>query len=57
MGVTPMLTVLISTLLVADPGPSGLNLSGVVVDSKGLPLPQATVFIRTAGPRQGVGVL
>jgi hypothetical protein len=39
------------------PLPGGLTLSGVVQDGAGAPLPKATVFIRTAGPRQGVGVL
>jgi hypothetical protein len=33
------------------------SLTGVVQDEKGSPLPKATVFIRTAAPRKGVGVL
>jgi hypothetical protein len=33
------------------------NLTGIVQDDKGKPLAGATVFISTAGPRQGVGVL
>jgi hypothetical protein len=33
------------------------NLTGVVLDERGSPLPKATVFIRTAAPRKGVGVL
>jgi hypothetical protein len=32
-------------------------LLGVVEDATGRPLPKATVFIRTAAPRKGVGVL
>jgi hypothetical protein len=35
----------------------GPTLSGVVEDASGRPLPKATVFIRTAAPRKGVGVL
>ena len=39
-------------------GPDGRpNLTGVVQDEQGSPLPKATVFIRTAAPRKGVGVL
>jgi hypothetical protein len=41
----------------AAPPPQGLTLPGVVQDSAGRPLPRATVFVRTAGPREGVGVL
>jgi hypothetical protein len=35
----------------------GAALTGVVKDDSGRPIAKATVFIRTAGPRQGVGVL
>jgi hypothetical protein len=38
----------------AAPGPV---LTGVVQDEKGRPVAAATVFIDTAGPRKGVGVL
>jgi hypothetical protein len=51
-----MLTVLIATLIPMDT-PSRPTLSGVVQDALGRPLPKATVFIRTAGPRKGIGVL
>lgn len=37
--------------------PAKPTLTGVVRDDAGRPLARATVFIRTAGPRQGVGVL
>ena len=33
------------------------TLAGVIQDDKGTPVAGASVFIRTAGPRQGVGVL
>ncbi|QDV37525.1 hypothetical protein [Tautonia plasticadhaerens] len=38
---------------VASPGP----LSGTVQDDQGRPVAGATVFVSTAAPRQGVGVL
>jgi hypothetical protein len=37
--------------------PAGPALTGVVQDEMDQPLARATVFIRTAAPRQGVGVL
>nr|AHZ45658.1 dioxygenase [uncultured bacterium] len=37
--------------------PQTLTLTGVVQDAAGKPLAGATVFIRTAAPRKGVGVL
>jgi hypothetical protein len=37
--------------------PKGATLNGTVKDASGQTLPKATVFIRTAGPRKGVGVL
>jgi hypothetical protein len=37
--------------------PQLLNLTGTVQDTAGQPLANATVFIRTAAPRKGVGVL
>lgn len=44
--------------LAAEPaGTTRLTLTGVVQDDHGRPLAKATVFIRTAAPRQGVGVL
>jgi hypothetical protein len=52
-----MLTLFIVVGLGSDPVPSVPTLSGVVRDDAGRPLPKATVFIRTAAPRQGVGVL
>jgi protocatechuate 3,4-dioxygenase beta subunit len=51
----PALTV--AADLSADPAPEGLTLTGVVTDKSGRPLPGATVFVRTAAPRKGVGVL
>jgi hypothetical protein len=51
---------LLAACLAADPAPSPaqrLNLTGVVQDETGRPLAKATVFVRTAAPRQGVGVL
>jgi hypothetical protein len=48
---------LLLAALAADPAPKGLTLTGSVKDAAGRPVPQATVFVRTAGPRQGVGVL
>jgi hypothetical protein len=55
-----MFVLLAATVLAADPTPTKpppLTLTGVVRDAAGRPLPKATVFIRTAGPRKGVGVL
>ena len=37
--------------------PDRPTLTGTVNDAQGRPLAKATVFIRTAAPRQGVGVL
>jgi hypothetical protein len=34
-----------------------VTLTGVVADKAGRPVPKATVFVRTAAPRKGVGVL
>jgi hypothetical protein len=51
-----MLAFLVAAVFAGDPAP-GLTLSGVVQDAAGRPLPKATVFIRTAAPRKGVGVL
>lgn len=51
----PLLTAL---ALAADPAASDkLTLTGTVQDEKGQPIARATVFIRTAAPRKGVGVL
>jgi hypothetical protein len=55
-----MLTFLaaVSVCLAADPAPASRpTLHGFVKDSSGKPLSNATVFIRTAAPRHGVGVL
>jgi hypothetical protein len=51
-----MLALLIA-LTIAGPTETGQTLTGVVRDEAGKPVPQATIFIRTAGPRRGVGVL
>jgi hypothetical protein len=50
-----MLAVLVSAALSATP--AGVTLTGVVSDKAGRPLPGATVFVRMAAPRKGVGVL
>ncbi len=39
------------------PTPDRPDLKGVVQDTAGRPLARATVFIRTAGPRKGIGIL
>jgi hypothetical protein len=49
-----MLVLLVVAGLAADARP---NLTGIVQDEQGRPLAKATVFIRTAAPRKGVGVL
>ena len=50
-----MLTMLLAVALAGEP--KGPMLSGTVVDEAGKPIAEATVFIRTAAPRKGVGVL
>ena len=52
-----MLQTFIVAILVAQSPVKGPTLTGVVKDPSGLPLAKATVFIRTAAPRHGVGVL
>jgi hypothetical protein len=52
-----MLPLLVVFALAAQTPPSGPTLSGVVRDASGNPVPKATVFIRTAAPRKGIGVL
>jgi protocatechuate 3,4-dioxygenase beta subunit len=52
-----MLALLLAAALGAEPAPKGLTLNGTVSDGKGSPLANATVYVRTAGPRVGVGVL
>jgi hypothetical protein len=55
-----MYALLVTACLAADPNPPAPErptLTGVVQDDRGRPLVKATVFIRTAAPRQGVGVL
>ncbi len=52
-----MLTLLLAVAISADPAPQGPTLRGVVQDKAGRPVAKATVFIRTAAPRRGVGVL
>ena len=51
-----MLTLLTAACLAADPAPRA-SISGTVRDARGRPVARATVFVRTAAPRQGVGVL
>jgi hypothetical protein len=53
-----MFALLAMTCLAAEPetGPRP-SLTGIVQDDQGRPLAKATVFIRTAAPRKGVGVL
>jgi len=42
----------------ADGAPGGSSsLKGVISDDRGRPIAGANVFIRAAGPREGVGVL
>ena len=52
-----MLAFVVAALLSAHPAPKGLTLTGAVTDKEGRPLPKATVFVRTAAPRKGIGVL
>jgi hypothetical protein len=52
-----MLALLVAAALSAEPTPKGVTLTGVVQDKAGRPVPKATVFVRTAAPRKGVGVL
>src|ERR1700722_11907324 len=40
----------------ADPATPRPDLTGTVKDTDGKPLPQATIFIYTAGPKEGVSV-
>jgi hypothetical protein len=48
----------VSVCLAADPAPAARpTLNGFVKDGSGEPLANATVFVRTAAPRHGVGVL
>jgi protocatechuate 3,4-dioxygenase beta subunit len=55
----PAMLALLAAAVLAAPAPAskGLMLRGVVTDKDGRPVPKATVFIRTAAPRKGVGVL
>jgi Carboxypeptidase regulatory-like domain len=48
---------LILALLTVSAEPARVNLSGKVVDAAHNPIPQATVFIYTAKPRIGLGIL
>lgn len=52
-----MLAMVITSVLYAAPSPKGLTLTGTVTDKAGRPLPSATIFVRTAAPRKGIGVL
>ena len=49
--------ILLLALLTAAAGPARANLAGKVLDAAQKPIPQATVFIYTARPRVGLGVL
>ena len=51
-----MLALLITIAFSADPTAKPA-ITGVVQDDKGRPVAGATVFVRTAAPRKGVGVL
>jgi hypothetical protein len=53
----PMLLTFLAAALAAAEAPENVSLVGAVQDAAGRPLAHATVFIRTAGPRKGVGVL
>jgi hypothetical protein len=48
---------MLALVVAAALAPKGLTLTGIVTDKEGRPLPGATVFVRTAAPRKGVGVL
>ncbi len=48
---------LLVAFAVTQSSTAGPTLSGVVRDDAGGPISVATVFIRTAAPRKGVGVL
>ena len=50
-----MLPLVVTAALAAPPADT--TLTGTVTDKAGRPLSGATVFIRTAAPRKGVGVL
>ena len=53
-----MYALLAALAVAANPAESAsLRLTGTVQDEKGQPVAKATVFIRTAAPRKGVGVL
>jgi hypothetical protein len=52
-----MLALLLAVAISADRPSKGPTLAGVVQDRSGRPVPRATVFVRTAAPRKGVGVL
>jgi protocatechuate 3,4-dioxygenase beta subunit len=54
-----MLALILAAALPAAPVPThqGMTLTGTVKDKAGRPVPKATVFVRTAAPRKGVGVL
>ncbi len=51
-----MFALVAAACLAADPA-ARPTLTGVVLDEQDRPLAKATVFIRTAAPRKGVGVL
>jgi hypothetical protein len=52
-----MFPTLVAAALAASAPAQGVTLTGVVQNTTGHPLPKATVFIRTAAPRTGIGVL
>jgi protocatechuate 3,4-dioxygenase beta subunit len=53
----PLLALSAAVLLAAAPPQvqPGIDLAGTVTDIDGRPLPGATVYVYTAGPRQGIG--
>ena len=52
-----MLSLLAATLFIAVENQPQTVLEGIVHDSAGQPIANASVFVYTAGPRKGVGVL
>jgi hypothetical protein len=52
-----MLTTWVALILVTTQAASPKTLTGSVQDERGQPVANANVFISTAAPRQGVGVL
>src|SRR5678816_1457699 len=51
------LTVLAPAQTEQNPSPARADLAGTVKDNDGKPISQASVFIYTAGPKEGTGIL